>query len=96
MLHCVETCLRNDDCGDVKCCTFGYCSYSENLCKGLKQDFDYCDVNDECMNKICENNRCMSEVKPVRTDLSLIGCIAISAALFIITIGCCCVIKRRR
>ena len=61
----------------------------------MKEDFDICDSGSECKSDACHNNRCASNIGPVKNNLSYIGAGLIVVMLFIITIASCFYSKRR-
>ena len=63
---------------------------------GMKEDFDICDSGSECKSDACHNNRCASNIGPVKNNLSYIGASVIIIMLFIITIASCFYSKRRQ
>ena len=96
MIRCVETCSTNEDCEPEPCCSFGYCTGSTAICtNGMKEDFDICDSGSECKSDACHNNRCASNIGPVKNNLSYIGAGLIVVMLFIITIASCFYSKSR-
>ena len=97
VIRCVETCSTNADCPSEPCCSFGYCTGSMAICtNGMKEDFDICDSGSECKSDECHNNRCSSNIGPVKNHLSYIGAGVILVMLFTITFASCWFSKRRQ
>ena len=95
IIKCVETCKKNSDCANFACCSFGYCSATLELCSnGLKDQFDQCEADTECLSGNCVNNRCSlsNAIDSGSSQLAL----AVVFALIMIMITCACCLTKRR
>lgn len=90
VVECVETCATNIDCPNEPCCSFGYCTGSASICEqGMKEDFDQCESETECLSGKCSNGRCISNEIQVSSQLSLNVMIILVVLMLIIVVTTC-------